>query len=228
MKNVKPEDRDPRLPYVDPNGQDNEQIKPQAQLDDTPLYYNTPETIEQQTTTGETPHELRHDENEGDADNVEPAIGDTSQQRLRDDENGEQNKDLLLPNNSNFKLDNTGLNMKPDIQPVLSELDNEEGTSKPISLTDYEKEATKIENPLEKEGDLPEEGMLVKPSDVQQNQTEDSFSTGLDMDGTSPTQGDNIDQGVDTEDIDPNILHYDPENGRNYTDLTDEQGNEVS
>ena len=33
--------------------------------------------------------------------------------------------------------------------------------------------------------------------------------------------------GIDEEQVDPNLLHQDPETGINYTDLTDEQGNEV-
>jgi len=229
--NVKPEDRDPRLPYEDPEGEDNVEMKQQSQLDDTPLDYNTEDTLRGgDDAKGENPHELRHDENGGDADSVEPAfsdaIGDSSQQRLREEEQGLQNKDQLLQNNSNFKLDNTGLNMKPDEQPVF-----DQGTSKVISQDDYMSEITKKENPLEKEGDPLQDGMVMKPDEIRQNDGLDtSLQTGqIDINdpNAKPLDGDNNAQGVDTEDIDPNILHYDPESGRNYTDLTDEQGNEV-
>ena len=226
--NVKPEDRDPRLPFVDPDGEDNMEMKPQAQLDDTPLESNTEDTLEQ-TSNGvnsEVPHDMQREENGGDAESVDPAFtdvtGDSSQSRLRDEEEGMPNKDALLQNNSNFKLDNTNLNMKPDETPLF-----DQGSSKVINQDEYMAELTKKENPLEKEGDLPEDGMIMKPEEIQQNDSLYQGSIQSDDPNASPLGGDNVDQGVDTEDIDPNILHTDPETGRNYTDLTDEQGNEV-
>ena len=52
---------------------------------------------------------------------------------------------------------------------------------------------------------------------------EDEIGTGLtDGDMNDPTLS-----GIDEEEVDPNLLHQDPETGINYTDLTDEQGNEV-
>ena len=52
---------------------------------------------------------------------------------------------------------------------------------------------------------------------------EDEIGNGLtDVDMNDPTLS-----GIDEEEVDPNLLHQDQETGMNYTDLTDEQGNEV-
>jgi len=89
-----------------------------------------------------------------------------------------------------------------------------------------------IQDPI---GEVPhDDGMIVKPEDVQQIQPQnidpkDPNVGGIDAPapGADPNQGTNIDQGVDPNEIDPNQLHVDPESGVAYTDLTDEQGNEV-
>jgi len=52
---------------------------------------------------------------------------------------------------------------------------------------------------------------------------EDEIGTGL----TGGDMNDPTLSGIDEEEVDPNLLHQDPETGKNYTDLTDEQGNEV-
>jgi hypothetical protein len=96
-------------------------------------------------------------------------------------------------------------------------------------------------NPLEEEGEPLQDGMVMKPEDVQQTEP-DGFIRGTnivpqekepieeDEIGTGLTGGDMNDptlSGIDEEEVDPNLLHQDPETGKNYTDLTDEQGNEV-
>jgi hypothetical protein len=141
-------------------------------------------------------------------------LGDSSQMRLHDEEQTGLPQDPLLPNDSNSILDNTGLNMKPNSQQV------QDGS-----------------NPLEQEGEPLEDGAIIKPEDIQQN----DGRAGLDGLGGTPltpegqtaldqdpnTINDPSDSGIDEEQIDPNVLHTDPETGMNYTDLTDEQGNEV-
>jgi hypothetical protein len=134
-------------------------------------------------------------------------------------------------------MDNTGLNVKPEYEQV--------------SEDDFMKKTQDGSNPLEEEGEPLQDGMVMKPEDVQQMEPdgfirgtnivphekepleEDEIGTGLtggDMNDPTLSGGDMNDptlSGIDEEEVDPNLLHQDPETGRNYTDLTDEQGNEV-
>ena len=155
----------------------------------------------------------------------EDIVGDTSQVRLHLDDQGEDNPDELLPNDSTNVMDNTGLNVKPEYETMDED--------------DYRK-VQDGSNPLEQEGDPLEDGMIVKPEDVQQTEpdgfhrgtnivpqeiSEDEYKQELNMsdsDVNDPTLS-----GIDEDQVDPDILHTDPETGINYTDLTDEQGNEV-
>src|SRR3990172_3837984 len=95
--------------------------------------------------------------------------------------------------------------------------------------------------------DISEDGNAVEPAIGQSDQyrLKQAELTGNDDYSTLPTQGDPpIDQSglnvrpdetnslqnptrEDPNEIDPDQLHVDPETGVNYTDLTDEQGNEV-
>ena len=124
-------------------------------------------------------------------------------------------------------MDNTGLNVKPEYEQV--------------SEDDFMKRTQDGSNPLEEEGEPLQDGMVMKPEDVQQTEP-DGFIRGTnivphekepmeeDEIGTGLTDGDMNDptlSGIDEEEVDPNLLHQDPETGINYTDLTDEQGNEV-
>jgi hypothetical protein len=143
-----------------------------------------------------------------------------------DEETGENPSDMLQ-NNSDTIMDNTGLNVKPEYETV--------------SEDDFMKRTQDGSNPLEEEGEPLQDGMVMKPEDVQQTEPEgfirgtnivpqekepieqDEIGTGLtDEDANDPTLS-----GIDEEEVDPNLLHQDPETGRNYTDLTDEQGNDV-
>jgi len=143
-----------------------------------------------------------------------------------DEETG-GNPSELIQNDSNTIMDNTGLNVKPEYNKV--------------SEDDFMKRTQDGSNPLEEEGEPLEDGMIMKPEDVQQMEPdgfirgtdivphekepmeEDEIGTGLtDNDLNDPTLS-----GIDEEEVDPNLLHQDQETGMNYTDLTDEQGNEV-
>ncbi len=119
-------------------------------------------------------------------------------------------------------MDNTGLNVKPEYETMDED--------------DYRK-VQDGSNPLEQEGDPLEDGMIVKPEDVQQTEpdgfhrgtnivpqeiSEDEYKQELNM-----SDSDVNDPTLSGIDEDPDILHTDPETGINYTDLTDEQGNEV-
>jgi len=156
-------------------------------------------------------------------------LGDSGQARLQEEERTGIQQDQPLPNDSNDILDNTGLNVKPEIgYPQVSE-------------DDYNKKVQDGSNPLEEKGEPLEDGMIVKPEDIQQHGgIVDPSLDGTDLGGTPMTPegmtahdqdpntiNDPTDSGIDEEEVDPNILHYDPETGRNYTDLTDEQGEEV-
>jgi len=177
--------------------------KGQAQLDDTPL--------QEQPTT----------------DFDKDVVGDTDQVRLQMDEETGGNPSELIQNDSNTIMDNTGLNVKPEYNQV--------------SEDDFMKRTQDGSNPLEEEGEPLEDGMVMKPEDIQQMEPdgfirgtnivphekepmeEDEIGTGLtDNDMNDPTLS-----GIDEEEVDPNLLHQDQETGKNYTDLTDEQGNEV-
>jgi len=177
--------------------------KGQAQLDDTPL--------QEQPTT----------------DFDKDVVGDTDQVRLQMDEETGGNPSELIQNDSNTIMDNTGLNVKPEYNQV--------------SEDDFMKRTQDGSNPLEEEGEPLEDGMVMKPEDIQQMEPdgfirgtnivphekepmeEDEIGTGLtDDDMNDPTLS-----GIDEEEVDPNLLHQDQETGKNYTDLTDEQGNEV-
>ena len=153
-----------------------------------------------------------------------------------DEETG-GNPSELIPNDSSTIMDNTGLNVKPEYEQV--------------SEDDFMKKTQDGSNPLEEEGEPLQDGMVMKPEDVQQMEPdgfirgtnivphekepleEDEIGTGLtggDMNDPTLSDGDMNDptlSGIDEEEVDPNLLHQDPETGRNYTDLTDEQGNEV-
>jgi hypothetical protein len=177
--------------------------KGQAQLDDTPL--------QEEPTT----------------DFDKDVVGDTDQVRLQMDEETGGNPSELIPNDSDTIMDNTGLNVKPEYEQV--------------SEDDFMKKTQDGSNPLEEEGEPLQDGMVMKPEDVQQTEPEgfirgtnivpqekepieeDEIGTGL----TSDDMNDPTLSGIDEEEVDPNLLHQDPETGRNYTDLTDEQGNEV-
>ena len=197
----------------DPNPDLDQPQKGQAQLDDTPL--------QEEPTT----------------DFDKDVVGSSDQVRLQMDEETGGNPSELIPNDSSTIMDNTGLNVKPEYEQV--------------SEDDFMKKTQDGSNPLEEEGEPLQDGMVMKPEDVQQMEPdgfirgtnivphekepleEDEIGTGLtDSDMNDPTLsgGDMNDptlSGIDEEEVDPNLLHQDPETGRNYTDLTDEQGNEV-
>ena len=187
----------------DPNPELDQPQKGQAQLDDTPL--------QEEPTT----------------DFDKDVVGSSDQVRLQMDEETGENPSDMLQNNSDTIMDNTGLNVKPEYETV--------------SEDDFMKRTQDGSNPLEEEGEPLQDGMVMKPEDVQQTEPEgfirgtnivpqekepieeDEIGTGLtNEDANDPTLS-----GIDEEEVDPNLLHQDPETGRNYTDLTDEQGNEV-
>jgi len=187
----------------DPNPDLDQPQKGQAQLDDTPL--------QEEPTT----------------DFDKDVVGDTDQVRLQMDEETGGNPSELIQNDSSTIMDNTGLNVKPEYEQV--------------SEDDFMKRTQDGSNPLEEEGEPLQDGMVMKPEDVQQMEPdgfirgtdivphekepmeEDEIGTGLtDADMNDPTIS-----GIDEEEVDPNLLHQDQETGKNYTDLTDEQGNEV-
>ena len=140
-------------------------------------------------------------------------VGDTSQARLHLDNQGLENPDELQSNDSSSVMDNTGLNVKPEY-PNISE--------------DEYKQVQDGSNPLEDEDEPFEDGMIVKPEDVQQYEPK-GFVRGTNPipQETNEDQNDPTVSGIDEEQVDPDVLHQDPETGKMYTDLTDEQGNEV-
>ena len=149
-------------------------------------------------------------------------VGDTSQARLHYEDQGLENPDRLQ--DSRYPLDNTGLNVKPEYQTVSEDEFAQVQTG---------------EDPLEDEGEPFEDGMIVKPEDVRQREpegfdpenpatqeiTEDEYNQEMEL--TNTDMNDPTISGIDEEQVDPDILHKDPETGKMYTDLTDEQGNEV-
>lgn len=164
----------------------------------------------------EEPKDFNDDIDNDDTDNdITKNIGDSNQMRLVMDEETGHNPDELIPNDG--IMDNTGLNVKPEQKYV------------DVTEEDYMKRVQDGSNPLEEKGDPLEDGMIIKPEDVQQ--VEPSEATGTNL--THVDQSDNNDMndptltGHDEELVDPNILHVDPETNILYTDLTDEQGNEV-
>ena len=203
-----PEESEPILPPQDPNPHLNEPQKGQAQLDDAPLQempVNEPFEINpsrpkkqgQSANQATDLIDIKNDINE-DGNAVEPAIGQSDQERLKQAELTGTDDHSTLPTEEP-PIDQSGLNVRPD------ELQN----------------ITK-QDPI---GNVPhDDGMIVKPEDVQQVKP---IQQGKPVTNVDPSQGQNIDQGVDPNEIDPNQLHVDPETGKNYTDLTDEQGNEV-
>ena len=202
--------------------------KPQARLDDAPLQEQpnadssgtinpngiNPNGIDNindfNNTAEEQPEELINNDDDTPTDLVPPfdktsgVVGDSGQVRLQRDEDTGNLQDQPLENNSKSILDNTGLNVEPEIE------------YNPVTEDDYNAHVQTGENPLEPAGTPLEDGMIIKPEDVQQN---DGIS-GNDM--NDPTLTDTTE-----EEVDPNILHTDPETGINYTDLTDEQGEQV-
>ncbi len=155
-----------------------------------------------------------------DEDNDEDFASDTSQARLHLEDQGLENPDRLQ--DSRYPSDNTGLNVKPEYQTVSEDEFSQVQTG---------------EDPLEEEGEPFEDGMIVKPEDIRQSKpegfdpenpvtqeiTEDEYNKEIeDADMNDPSIS-----GIDEEQVDPDILHEDPETGKMYTDLTDEQGNQV-
>ncbi len=213
---VKPEDADPRLPFEDPNPELNQPQKGQARLDDAPL------TETPSNAYGEEPHDIKNDvQFNGDASGnaVEPAIGQSDQERLRRDELTGNDEGSKLPTIGEPPLDNTGLNMKPD--PYDSKI---------TGVKDAPKIQPDLQDPTKEDplGNVPnDDGMLFKPEDVQQITPDKEIGQDVPEPGAEPSIGQNIDQGVDPNEINPEELHEDPETGKMYTDLTDEQGNEV-
>lgn len=201
-------------PYVEPR-------KQQAKLDDAPLQE---EPNDFNNTNEEQPLEDNaNDDNKGvQEDIISPdssdMLGDSGQVRLQlEEEDPELNPDRL--EGADGIMDNTGLNMEPEGQMQYQQ----------VSEDDYLKKT--------QEGEPLEDGMIIKPEDVRQVTP---TGTGQDMIETSdmiedPTQvnpndadiNDPTVSGIDEEEVDPNILHTDPESGILYTDNTDEQGNEI-
>lgn len=219
----------------DPHPELNQPQKQQVRLDDSPLQDPSANkgningvnpSRDYDNTTEEQITPLANDGDENPTDMVPPfdkdsqMVGDSSQVRLQDEEITGEPQDPLLPNDSNNVLDNSGLNMKPEVgYPQVSE-------------DDYMKKVQDGSNPLEELGEPLEDGMIIKPEDIQQHDgglggtpiTPEGM-TAHDQDPN--TLNDPTDSGIDEEQIDPNILHFDPVQGGNYTDQTDEQGNDV-
>ena len=205
--------------------------KPQARLDDAPLQDPSankgdinginPSRDAEMTMQEDTgalandgvPEEATKFDTPADPEKTDN-LGDSGQVRLQREEQTGLPQDQLLPNDSNDILDNTGLNVKPEFAQV------QDGS-----------------NPLEQEGEPLEDGAIIKPEDIQQHggigDTDGLGNTPVTPDGTTAhdqdpnTINDPTDSGIEEEEIDPNVLHQDPETGIKYTDLTDEQGNEV-
>jgi topoisomerase-4 subunit A len=155
-------------------------------------------------------------------DTQQDVVGDTSQARLHLEDQGLENPDRLQ--DSRYPFDNTGLNVKPEYQTVSEDEFAQVQTG---------------EDPLEEEGEPFEDGMIVKPEDVRQSEpegfdpenpvtqeiSEDEYNEEMEL--SNADMNDPTISGIDEEQVDPDILHQDPETGKMYTDLTDEQGNEV-
>ena len=231
-------------PFTSGTGEDqtpnlNQPYKQQPRLDDAPLQDPTANngningidpSRNYNNTTEEITEPLANDGNETPTDMVPPFdktgnnLGDSSQVRLQEEERTGELQDQPLENDSTGILDNTGLNVKPEEHYAQ------------VSEDDYMKKVQDGSNPLENRGDPLEDGMIIKPEDIQQHGgiIDDSLAAtpatpeGMTAhDQTNNTINDPTDSGIDEEQVDPNVLHQDPETGKNYTDLTDEQGNEV-
>jgi len=195
--------------------------KGQARLDDHPLQDPSANKgninginprAQHNNTTQESPSVLNNNP-EMETEDMSPPLdkmsaqsGDSSQARLQNAEQTGMQQDPLNPVDG--IMDNTGLNVKP-----------EEGYPQ-VSQDDYMKKVQDGSNPLEQEGEPLQDGMVMKPEEVRQND-------GMNATHEQIKQNDPTHSGIDEEQVDPNVLHYDPETGRNYTDLTDEQGNNV-
>jgi len=237
-------------PFTSGTGEDqtpelNQVTQPQAGLSDQPLDEEPspesqgtidPRQIDAQAdvnnTTEENTLDLRNDGADTTDNPLAPPfdkgstkLGDSGQVRLKEEERTGELQDQPLENDSRSILDNTGLNVEP-----------EEERPTEVSKDDYDKHLQRQtqtgENPLEPEGELVEDGSLVKPEDVQQFDklgglppTPEEGTTAIDQDPN--TVNDPTDSGIDEEEVDPNVVHQDPETGISYTDLTDEQGEEV-
>jgi len=233
---VKPEDSDPRLPMEDPNPDLNQEQKGQARLDDHPLFEepsNDPQGISPSrdrvnqgtpNAFAEEPNDLKNDVNQagGTGNAVEPVIGQSDQERLHRDELVGDDEGSKLPTIGEPPLDNTGLNMEPDPYKVNDQYDD-----KTTGVKDALNEKPDLQNPTLEDplGNVPnDDGMLFKPEDVQQVTPPNKD---FPEPGADPEMGQNVDQGVDPNEINPEELHEDPKTGVMYTDQTDEQGNEV-
>ena len=243
---LKPEDSDPRLPMEDPNPELNQPQKGQARLDDAPLTEQPANNIDginpsrdrvnQGTPNAftEEPNDLKNDviNGGGTGNAVEPVIGQSDQERLHRDELTGTDDAGALPTIGEPPLDNTGLNMTPDPYKL-----NDQNDDKTTGVKDAINEPLDLQNPTKEDPlgtvgntqdrggqSTGDDGMLVKPEDVQQVIPPNKD---LPEEGANPQIGQNIDQGVDPNEINPEELHEDPETGISYTDLTDEQGNEV-
>jgi len=196
-------------PFTSGTGEDqtpelNQVGKPQAQLDDAPLQ-EKPNDFN--TTSGETPYDLEtSDEDKPDVATPDSfdMLGDSGQVRLQlEGEDEDLNPDRL--DSVDGIMDGTGLDMEPSKNIEFQH----------VSEDDYLRKTQDGSNPLEEEGEPLEDGAIIKPEDVQQVTP---TGTGI----NDPTHS-----GIDEEEVDPNILHTDPESGILYTDNTDEQGNEI-
>lgn len=214
----------------DPN-QEPEIRKQQTQLDDTPLQ-EKPNDFN--TTNSEDPIDNMSNTGQGGEkpDIVTPnhsdKLGDSGQVRLQlEQEDPELNPDRLETNDG--IMDNTGLNMEPD---------SLRGQYASVTEEDYLKKTQDGSNILEQEGQPLEDGAIIKPEDVQQItptgnnmiDTPDSIEDPTQLNPTGADANDPTQSGIDEEEVDPNILHVDPEDpesGILYTDNTDEQGNEI-
>ena len=85
-------------------------------------------------------------------------VGSSDQVRLQMDEETGENPSDMLQNNSDTIMDNTGLNVKPEYETV--------------SEDDFMKRTQDGSNPLEEEGEPLQDGMVMKPEDVQQTEPE--------------------------------------------------------
>lgn len=209
----------------------NQPQKGQARLDDAPLQDPSANkgnlgginpSRDAEVTNQETPSAMANNDSLQ-QDPTDPTgannLGDSGQVRLQNEEQSGLPQDPMQQNNSNDVMDNTNLNMKPELGYPS------------VKQDDYMKKVQDGSNPLEQRGEPLEDGMIIKPEDTQQHggigdtPITPQGMTAFDQDPN--TMNDPSDSGIDEEEVDPNILHIDPETGLNYTDLTDEQGNEV-
>lgn len=197
-----------------------DEYKQQARLDDHPLQQPSankgningidPNRQNQNNTSQELPSSIANNNNDNTElvppyDKTSQTVGDNNQARLQNEELTGKPQDTLKPNKGIF--DNSGLNMKPDYQQVTQD--------------DYMRKVQDGSDPLEKKGDPLEDGMIIKPEETRQNDGTQQITN------NQPSNNDPTDSGIDEEQVDPNVLHYDPEIGRMVTDLTDEQGEPV-